>query len=134
VTFLKYGGVALGTAVHHVAVDALSAFHFFQTWSAFSKHGNRPTVELSCHDRTLLRARSPPAVHPNALSMFYPKHILSNPSRPLAIQVFTISNDWIASLKHLCGGGTSTFCVVSALSCGSAHALRVDSHLILKHT
>ncbi|CAD6232746.1 unnamed protein product [Miscanthus lutarioriparius] len=34
---------------------------------------------------------------------------------PLAIQVFTISKHRIASLKHLCGGGTSTFCAVSAL-------------------
>ncbi|EES00303.2 hydroxycinnamoyltransferase 4 isoform X2 [Sorghum bicolor] len=80
VTFLKCGGVVLGTALHHAAVDALSAFHFFQTWSAFSKHGDRATLELPCHDRDLLRAR-----------------------------------DQVASLKYLCGGGTSTFCAVSAL-------------------
>ena len=43
----------------------------------------------------------PPAVHPDALSTFYPKHVLFNPSGPLAIQVFTISKDRIASLKHL---------------------------------
>ena len=114
VTFLKCGGVALGAALHHVAVDALSAFHFFQTWSAFSKHGDHATLELPCHDRTLLRARSPPTVHPDALLTFYPKHTLSNPSGPLAIQIITISKDQITSLKHLCGG-TSTFCAVSAL-------------------
>ncbi|VAI38451.1 unnamed protein product [Triticum turgidum subsp. durum] len=31
VTFLKCGGVALGTALHHVAADAISAFHFFES-------------------------------------------------------------------------------------------------------
>ncbi|KXG31859.1 hydroxycinnamoyltransferase 4 [Sorghum bicolor] len=118
VTFLKCGGVALGTALHHIAVDALSAFHFFQTWSAFSKHGDHATVELPCHDRTRLCARSPPTVHPDALLTFYPKHAFSDPLAlgPLAIQVLTISKDQIASLKLLCGGGTtSTFCAVSAL-------------------
>jgi shikimate O-hydroxycinnamoyltransferase len=60
VNFLKCGGVALGTALHHVAIDAVSAFHFFQTWSAFSKDGDAAGLELPCHDRTLLRARSPP--------------------------------------------------------------------------
>ncbi|EES02456.1 hydroxycinnamoyltransferase 4 isoform X1 [Sorghum bicolor] len=115
VTFLKCGGVVLGTALHHAAVDALSAFHFFQTWSAFSKHGDRATLELPCHDRDLLRARSPPTVHPDALLTFYPKHTFFDLSGPLAIKVFTISRDQVASLKYLCGGGTSTFCAVSAL-------------------
>ncbi|XBH64809.1 hypothetical protein VPH35_118504 [Triticum aestivum] len=78
VTFFKCGGVALGTALHHVAIDALSAFHFFQTWSAFSRDGAgdgagavAAALELPCHDRTLLRARSPPrVVNPDSLSVF----------------------------------------------------------------
>ncbi|XP_002488970.2 hydroxycinnamoyltransferase 4-like [Sorghum bicolor] len=115
VTFLKCGGVVLGTALHHAVVDALSAFHFFQTWSTFSKHGDCATVELPCHDRDLLRARSPPTIHPDALLTFYPKHTFFDLSGPLAIEVFTISRDQVAFLKHLCGGGTSTFCAVSAL-------------------
>ena len=74
VTFLKCGGMVLGTALHHVATDALSPFHFLQTWTAFSRHGDcATTVELPCQDRTLLRARSPPIVHPNVFSRFYPK-------------------------------------------------------------
>jgi shikimate O-hydroxycinnamoyltransferase len=104
----------LGTALHHAAIDASSAFHFFQTWSAISKHGDRATVELPFHDRTLLRARSPPTVHPDALSRFYPKLTFSDPSGPLAFEVFAISKDQVASLKSLCGG-TSTFCAMSAL-------------------
>jgi shikimate O-hydroxycinnamoyltransferase len=114
VTFLKSGGVVLGTALHHAAIDASSAFHFFQTWSAFCKHGDRAAVELPCHDRTLLRARSPPTVHPDTLLTLQPRLTLSDLEGPLAIEVFTISKDQVASLKHLCGG-TSTFCAVSAL-------------------
>ena len=114
VTFLKCGGVVLGTALHHAAIDASSAFHFFQTWSTISKHGDGATVELPCHDRTLLRARSPPTVHPDALSRFYPKLTFSDPSGPLAVEFFAISKDQVASLKRLCGG-TSTFCAMSAL-------------------
>jgi shikimate O-hydroxycinnamoyltransferase len=106
----------LGTAIHHAAADASSAFHFFQTWSAFCKHGDRAAVavELPCHDRTLLRARSPPTVHPDALLTLLPRLTLSDPDGPLATEVFTISRDQLASLKHLCGGA-STFCAVSAL-------------------
>ena len=111
---MKCGGVALGTALHHVAIDASSAFHFFQTWAAFSKHGDRAAVEFPCHDRTLLRARSPPTVHPDALLTLHPKLIFSNPEGPLAFEVFTISRDQVASLKHLCCG-MSTFCTLSAL-------------------
>ncbi|KAG0536532.1 hypothetical protein BDA96_03G072100 [Sorghum bicolor] len=114
VTFLKCGGVVLGTALHHVAIDASSAFHFFQTWAAFSKHGDRAAVEFPCHDCTLLRARSPPTVHPDALLTLHPKLIFSNPEGPLAFEVFTISRDQVASLKHLCCG-MSTFCTLSAL-------------------
>ncbi|CAD6232427.1 unnamed protein product [Miscanthus lutarioriparius] len=114
VTFLKCGGVALGTAIHHVSMDALSAFHFIQTWSAFAKHGNGAVVELPCHDRTLLCPRSPPTVHPDALLTFCPKVIFSDPLGPVVVKVFTISRDQVASLKHHCSG-TSTFCAVSAL-------------------
>ncbi|RCV24528.1 hypothetical protein SETIT_5G092100v2 [Setaria italica] len=114
VTFFKCGGVALGMALHHVSIDAMSAFHFFQTWSAFSRNGDSAAVELPCHDRTLLPARSPPTIHPDALSTFYPKLAFSDPPGPIAGEVFAISKDQVASLKRLCGGA-STFCAVSAL-------------------
>jgi len=115
VTFLKCGGMVLGTALHHVATDALSAFHFLQTWTAFSRHGDcATTVELPCQDRTLLRARSPPIVHPNVFSRFYPKLTFRDLLGPIAVNVLAISQDQVASLKRLCGG-TSTFCAISAL-------------------
>ncbi|KQK11564.1 putrescine hydroxycinnamoyltransferase 1 [Brachypodium distachyon] len=117
VTFLKCGGVALGTALHHVAVDGISAFHFFQTWSAFSRsNGDNGTVslELPCHDRTLLRGRCPPIVHLDALKVFYPFKL--NPCEPLGAisnTIFVFSNNQVDTLKRACGG-VSTFCAVTA--------------------
>uniref|UniRef100_A0A0D9V146 Uncharacterized protein n=1 Tax=Leersia perrieri TaxID=77586 RepID=A0A0D9V146_9ORYZ len=114
VTFLGCGGVALGTVLHHSAIDALSAFHFFQTWSAFCRDGDAAVVELPCHDRTLIRARSPPIVHPDAHSMFSLKLSLSESSSPITTKFFPISDDQLAALKKMCGGA-STFGAVSAL-------------------
>ncbi|KAI4985696.1 hypothetical protein ZWY2020_018326 [Hordeum vulgare] len=122
VTFLKCGGVALGTALHHIAADAISAFHFFQTWSAFSRDGDAAAAALEppLHDRTLLRARSPPVVHPDALTVFCPKLNLSTErsAGPVVSEAFDISKDLVAALKSACvsgdGGRISTFCAVSA--------------------
>ncbi|CAL5081042.1 unnamed protein product [Urochloa decumbens] len=122
VTFLKCGAVALGVAVHHAAVDGPSTFHFMQTWSAFSRDA-LAAVELPCHDRTLLHARCPPAVHPGALSVLCPKVTFSEASGPTATEVFTISRDQLVTLKRLCGGAT-TFCSVSALVWRCAIAAR----------
>jgi shikimate O-hydroxycinnamoyltransferase len=139
VTFLRCGGVALGTAFHHVAGDAVSAFHFFKTWSAFSREGGGAGAAFDppCHDRTLLRARSPPVVHPDALSVFCRQLSLTPPSGPVVNEVFTIPKDGLAALKRTAGvGGVSTFCAVSALvwQCACvARGLRPDAkaHLTL---
>ncbi|XP_052166063.1 putrescine hydroxycinnamoyltransferase 1-like [Oryza glaberrima] len=114
VTFLSCGGVALGTVLHHAAIDALSACHFLQTWSSFSRDGEAAVVDLPCHDRTLLRARSPPVVHPDVHSMFSLKLNLCEPLGPISTKIFTISVHQLAALKRICGG-MSTFCAVSAL-------------------
>nr|CAB3481082.1 unnamed protein product [Digitaria exilis] len=114
VTFLKCGGVALGVALHHAAIDGISAFHFLRTWASISRDGDRAAMEmeLPCHDRILLRPRSPPAVHPNTLSAFCPNLTVHEPSSgPNASEVFTVTSDQLASLKHLCGG-VSTFCAL----------------------
>uniref|UniRef100_A0A453GP19 Anthranilate N-benzoyltransferase protein 1 n=2 Tax=Aegilops tauschii TaxID=37682 RepID=A0A453GP19_AEGTS len=124
VTFMGCGGVALGTALHHAAIDAVSAFHFFQTWSAFSRDGDAAAtaLELPCHDCTLLRARSPPVVHPDALTVFCPKLLslaVAEPSGLVVNQIFVLSKDQVAALKRACTGSgdigrVSTFCAVSA--------------------
>ncbi|KAM0834107.1 hypothetical protein ACQ4PT_063829 [Festuca glaucescens] len=126
VNFLKCGGVALGTVLHHVVIDAMSAFHFFQTWSAICRDGDTAAevleLELPCHDRTLLRARSPPVVHPDTLSVFCPdpNQTVSDPASGAVVnKIFVISKDQVAHLKRACGGRdgwrVSTFCAVSAL-------------------
>ncbi|TVU06047.1 hypothetical protein EJB05_49238, partial [Eragrostis curvula] len=123
VTFLKCGAVALGTMLHHVAGDAIAAFHFFQTWSTFSREGHGgATVGAAapCHDRTLLLARSsPPSLCPDAISVLCLNRSLDQPSgRPVIVtQAFTLSGDRVAALKRACGAdvGISTFCAVSAL-------------------
>ncbi|KAM0834106.1 hypothetical protein ACQ4PT_063828 [Festuca glaucescens] len=127
VNFLKCGGVALGTVLHHVVIDAMSAFHFFQTWSAICRDGDTaPEVlelELPCHDRTLLRARSPHVVHPDTLSVFCPnpnQTVSDDPASGAVVnKIFVISKDQVAHLKRACGGRdgwrVSTFCAVSAL-------------------
>ncbi|VAI41464.1 unnamed protein product [Triticum turgidum subsp. durum] len=115
VTFFKCGGVALGTAVHHGTMDGISTFHFFQTWSTFSRDGDRAVVKLPYHDRTHLCARYPPAVHPDTLSLFCLKINLSQPLGPVVNEVFTLRKDQLSTLKRICGGsGVSTFSAVSA--------------------
>ncbi|CAM0878414.1 unnamed protein product [Alopecurus aequalis] len=121
VTFLRCGGVALGTALHHVVIDAMSAFHFFQTWSALCRDGDgaAAVLELPCHDRTLLRPRSPPVVHPKTFSLFYPNQIVPEPLGTIINDIFVVSKDQLAHLKRACGSRdgwrVSTFCAVSAL-------------------
>ncbi|KAF7077147.1 hypothetical protein CFC21_081732 [Triticum aestivum] len=115
VTFLKCGGVVLGTATHHGAMDGTAAFHFFRTWSAFSRDRVQAVVNLPYHDRTRLCARNPPIFHPDALSTFFPKIILSQTPGPVVNEAFTLQQDQVSTLEHVCGGGSvSTFSVVSA--------------------
>ncbi|GJN04617.1 hypothetical protein PR202_ga22181 [Eleusine coracana subsp. coracana] len=114
VTFLKCGGVALGSALHHFCVDGKSASHFFDTWSAYCRDGDRADVDAPCHNRTLLRARSPPVINPEYRFVICPTPMLTEPSGPMSCEFFSISKDQLASVKKLCGGAT-TFCAMSAL-------------------
>ncbi|KAM0848080.1 hypothetical protein ACQ4PT_054604 [Festuca glaucescens] len=61
VTFLRGGGVVLGTGMHHYALDGRSSFHFIQTWSSLAR-GAAGDVVPPFLDRSPLRARSPPVV------------------------------------------------------------------------
>uniref|UniRef100_J3MXJ9 Uncharacterized protein n=1 Tax=Oryza brachyantha TaxID=4533 RepID=J3MXJ9_ORYBR len=64
VTFLKCGGVAVGTGMHHVTMDGAGAFQFIRTWTGLSRGLDAADLSPSppSHERTLLRARSPPHV------------------------------------------------------------------------
>ncbi|TVU25378.1 hypothetical protein EJB05_27872, partial [Eragrostis curvula] len=124
VTLLKCGSAVLGTAIHHAAGDGLSAFNFIQTWSAFSGNAAAAAAEQHpCHDRDLLRPRSPPVVHPDALSVLFPEVAFSKQREPTAAAAFTISKDQVAALRRRCGGA-SAFCAVSALVWQCACAAR----------
>ncbi|CAM0952865.1 unnamed protein product [Alopecurus aequalis] len=61
VTFLRCGGVVLGTAVHHYALDGRSSFHFIQTWASMAR-GTDGAIVPPFLDRSSLRARSPPTI------------------------------------------------------------------------
>lgn len=114
VTFLRCGGVVLGTATHHAAADGPSTFHFIRTWAGYCRDGEGAAVELPCHERGLLRARSPPVIHPDTIPTFCSRLPQHDPSGAVATQVFTFSEDQLRALKRHCGGA-SAFCAVSAL-------------------
>lgn len=114
VTFLKCGGVVLGTAPHHAVGDGSATFHFIRTWATYCRDGESAAVEPPCHDRALLRARSPSVIHPDTIPTFCSRLPQHEPSAAVATQVFTISKDQLDALKRLCGGA-STFCAISAL-------------------
>uniref|UniRef100_A0ACD5YXL7 Uncharacterized protein n=1 Tax=Avena sativa TaxID=4498 RepID=A0ACD5YXL7_AVESA len=116
VTFLKCGGVVLGTAVHHAVADGPSTFHFIRTWASYCRDGESAAIVLPCHDHALLRARSPPLVRPETTPMFCSKLAMceSPGTSVVATRVFAFSKDQLHALKRHCGG-VSTFCAVSAL-------------------
>ncbi|KAM0831585.1 hypothetical protein ACQ4PT_065429 [Festuca glaucescens] len=116
VTFLGCGGAIVGTAGHHAVVDGSSMFHFIRTWASYCRDGERAAIEPPCHDRALLRARSPPVVRPETVPMFCSRLAMHEPSGSsvVATEVFAFSRDQLRALKRQCGGA-STFCAVSAL-------------------
>ncbi|CAM0952868.1 unnamed protein product [Alopecurus aequalis] len=61
VTFLCCGGVVLGTAVHHYALDGRSSIHFIQTWASMARGAGRAIVPPYL-DRSSLHARSSPTI------------------------------------------------------------------------
>ncbi|KAJ8471667.1 hypothetical protein OPV22_026010 [Ensete ventricosum] len=95
VTFFECGGVCLGIATHHGVMDGISALHFINTWSDIAR-GAEGTVVVS-HDRTLLRARTPPTV---VFEHF--EYQRCNPRRQLSTTMtvkLKLSKDQLNSLK-----------------------------------
>ncbi|CAL5005999.1 unnamed protein product [Urochloa decumbens] len=140
VTFLKCGGVVLGTGIHHVTMDGMGAFHFIQTWTGTSR--GLPTAD-ACgpapfHDRTLLRARSPPS--PSFDHPVYSPSLLNGRPRPFVTRVYSVSPKLLADIKSQCSPGVSTYCAVTAhlwramcvargLAAGSDTRLRVPANV-----
>ncbi|KAL6845701.1 hypothetical protein ACP4OV_024524 [Aristida adscensionis] len=114
VTFLKCGGVVLGTGIHHVVMDGVGAFQFMQTWAGLARGlaAAEACGPTPFHDRTLLRARRPP--RPEFDHHVYSAAFLSGRPRPYVTRVYPVSGKLLADLRSRCGAGVSTYCAVAA--------------------
>ncbi|XP_062194155.1 putrescine hydroxycinnamoyltransferase 1-like [Phragmites australis] len=110
VTFLRCGGVAVGTGMHHVTMDGAGAFQFIRTWTGLAR-GEAPSAS-PFHDRTLLRARSPPHV-PFEHPVYSPSYLNGAP-RPFVTRVYAVPPKLLADIKARCAPGASTYCAVTA--------------------
>lgn len=111
VTFLKCGGVTVGTGMHHVTMDGAGAFQFIRAWTALAR-GESPPAPAPFHDRTLLRARSPPRVpfeHP-----VYSPCYLNGAPRPFVTRAYAVGPKLLAGIRSQCAAGASTYCAVTA--------------------
>jgi len=140
VTSLKCGGVVLGTGIHHVTMDGMGAFHFIQTWTGLARG---LALSDACpsppfHDRTLIRARSPPC--PEFDHPVYSPAYLNGAPRPFVTRVYSVSPKLLADLKSRCAPGVSTYgavtahlwrcmCVARGLAPGSDTRLRVPANI-----
>ncbi|KAM0883971.1 hypothetical protein ACQ4PT_031284 [Festuca glaucescens] len=81
-------------------------FHFIRTWASYCRDGEGAAIEPPCHDRALLRARSPPVVRPETVPMFCGRLAMHYPSATSAVatEVFAFSRDQLRALKRHCGG------------------------------
>ena len=112
VTFLKCGGVTVGTGMHHVTMDGAGAFQFIRAWTALARGEAPPAAAPPFHDRTLLRARSPPRAafdHP-----VYSPRYLSGAPRPFVTRAYAVPPKLLAGIRSRCAPGASTFCAVTA--------------------
>nr|CAD1827825.1 unnamed protein product [Ananas comosus var. bracteatus] len=114
-TYLRCGGVVLGTAMHHAVVDARSACHFMETWAALARGSPDPIVPPFL-DRTLLRARSPPSVTYDHVE-YKPDRAARPPgaASDYAAAILTLSKRQVDGLKARCGpAGASAFRAIVA--------------------
>jgi len=113
-TFLKCGGVVLGTGIHHAVLDGVGAFQFIQTWAGLARGLDAAEAcgPVPFHDRTLLRARCPPC--PTFDHFVYSPAFLSGRPRPFVTRFYAVSPKLLADLKSRCGAGVSTYCAITA--------------------
>ncbi|TVU18325.1 hypothetical protein EJB05_34415, partial [Eragrostis curvula] len=105
VTLFKCGGVCLGTAVHHMAADGAAFSTFLYAWAAIVRGaGDGEAPVPPCLDRTLLRARSPPAVPFHHAE--YSRRVSSSAAQPnnkkpvFQTAILPVSRDQVKALKH----------------------------------
>jgi shikimate O-hydroxycinnamoyltransferase len=120
VTFLKCGGVVLGTGIHHVTMDGMGAFHFIQTWTGVARGLNAAEVCGALppfHDWTLLCARSPPT--PTFDHLVYSPALLNGRPRPFVTRVYAVSPKLLPVARRACPRTAP-----SPRTCGAACAWR----------
>lgn len=135
VTYFECGGVALGVGMEHHIADGMSGIHFINTWSDFARG---ETLKLEpVIDRSLLRARSPPAPkYPHieyqpppslkpALLNGYTKHHHETPSRYTVVELFPFTKEQLAKLKDTAADPGTFYSSYVALS---AHIWRSVTH------
>ncbi|KAK8953383.1 Shikimate O-hydroxycinnamoyltransferase [Platanthera guangdongensis] len=124
VTHFRCGGAALGVGMLHIVADGYSGIHFINSWSDLARGLaiNLPPFI----DRTLLRARNPPAPsfphieyhHPPALII--PSAIITPPSA--AVNIFPVNCANLDLLKSKVSGTSSAR--LSSYSLLAAHVWR----------
>ncbi|KAK1611110.1 hypothetical protein QYE76_034783 [Lolium multiflorum] len=87
---------------------------FIRTWTSLARGLDTESVCPSppTHDRTVLRARSPPHVtfeHP----VYSPSNLNGMP-RPFVTRVYAVPPKLLAGIKSSCAPGVSTYCAVTA--------------------
>uniref|UniRef100_A0A0D9VI77 Uncharacterized protein n=1 Tax=Leersia perrieri TaxID=77586 RepID=A0A0D9VI77_9ORYZ len=83
VTHFKCGGVALGVGMQHHVADGFSGLHFINAWSDLCR--GVPIAVMPFIDRTLVRARDPPAPsHPHVEYQPAPAMLASSEPQPQA--------------------------------------------------
>nr|CAD1825622.1 unnamed protein product [Ananas comosus var. bracteatus] len=121
VTFLKCGGVALGTAMHHFATDGPSAFHFIQTWASLARGEAADALPRP----SSTAPSSAPAPHPPSSSTteYSPDTFSARSTAPYVAAILKLSKGQIALLKSRASGGGSGY-AVSTFRAVTAHVWR----------
>ena len=129
VTFLRCGAVALGTAMHHYALDGRSSFHFIQTWASMARGAAGDTVPPFL-DRSTLRARSPPTIlfdHSHEYRHKEGSPISVRPSE-LTGAILRLANGQVAALRARTGESSFRTLAAHIWRCTCmARALPVDA-------
>ncbi|WVZ77547.1 hypothetical protein U9M48_025404 [Paspalum notatum var. saurae] len=119
VTFLKCGGVVLGTGIHQVVIDGLAEFQFIQACGG----------QLPFHDRTLLHAR--PAT---TLSTLRPSSAAAARARGPSSPASTQSPPSSSPISSHAAAGPIPTCprtVPSPRTCGGRMARGSDTRLMV---
>ncbi|TVU12293.1 hypothetical protein EJB05_45929, partial [Eragrostis curvula] len=109
-TFFKCGAVCMGTSLHRLTADGRAFANFLNAWAAIARGVCEAGVPRPWLDRTLLRARSPPAVRFDHTDVYsWRGGGGAKPKVPFEAAILPISRSQVDALK------------------GSAQVAKVDS-------